>query len=271
MPRRQKRTQQHLRQEPSRRKARPQPDAIHYAKPKPGFPMNLLTDVRYFSVVGLVVVAAMVFAAILTQARGGSHGADVGHTATAAVSTEDPNATATEAAAPTEAPLSFTAAETVIDAEASDYTATIKTARGDIVIALFADQAPDTVNSFVFLARQGYFDGITFHRVVPNFVAQTGDPSGTGGGGPGYETEQEATDLTNTRGTVAMARAAGTTKFGSQFFINLKDNPALDVSQTNQARFYPFGEVVEGMDVVDQIVQGDVILAVTVEETPKES
>lgn len=232
--------------------------------------MNLLTDVRYFSIVGLLVVAAMVFAAILTQARSGPHASDAGDTPTPSP-TADSGGTPDATAAPTEPPLMFAEAATVIDAEANDYTATITTARGDIVIALHADQAPNTVNSFVFLAQQGYFDGITFHRVVPNFVAQSGDPSGTGTGGPGYETEQEATDLTNTRGTVAMARASGTTKFGSQFFINLKDNPALDVDQTNQARFYPFGEVIEGMDVVDQLVQGDVILSVAVEETPRGS
>jgi peptidyl-prolyl cis-trans isomerase B (cyclophilin B) len=148
------------------------------------------------------------------------------------------------------------------------YTATIATDRGDIVIELYAESAPRTVNSFVFLAREGYFDGITFHRVVPAFVVQGGDPEGTGLGGPGYEVEEDVNDLTNTRGMVSMAKTRGSTRVGSQFFINLVDNPNLDVdiASAEQKRFYPFGKVIAGMDVVDQIQQGDVMRSVTITE-----
>ena len=231
--------------------------------------MSMLTDVRYFTVVGVFVIAAMVFAAILTQTGQGQAPSNVINTPTAVPETVNPNATTVPTSEPTVPPLTFTEAELVTDAAANDYVATISTEKGDIVIDLLVTQAPNTVNSFVFLAQQGFFDGITFHRVVADFVAQSGDPTATGGGGPGYETEQEATDLINTRGTVAMARASGSTAFGSQFFINLKDNPGLDADAPNQARFSPFGEVVEGMEVVDLIEQGDLILAVTIEENPR--
>lgn len=147
---------------------------------------------------------------------------------------------------------SFEKSEQVIEA-GRDYTATIKTNKGDIVIELFADEAPNTVNSFVFLSQQGFFDGITFHRVVKGFVIQAGDPTGSGSGGPGYETADEPNQLSNTRGTLAMAKTSGAKEFGSQFFINLSDNTGLDYNNPSNNKFYPFAKVVEGMDVVDAI------------------
>ena len=258
MPKRQRRERQHLRQTPSRRKARPASGELHYAKPKPGFPMNVLTDIRWFSIAGIVAGAAMVFAALLTQGGGGGPApSDVIDTPTPSDVIDTPT------------PAQFSEAGQVIDAAANTYTATLQTEKGDIIIELFAEKAPNTVNSFVFLAQEGYFDGITFHRVDAGFVAQTGDPTATGGGGPGYETEQETTDLTNTRGRVSMARASGSTRFGSQFFINLNDNLFLDQDQPNQAAFFPFAEVTSGMEVVDLIAQGDIIISVTIEETSR--
>lgn len=169
------------------------------------------------------------------------------------------------AAATRPAPMQFTEAAQVVDATKS-YTATLKTAKGDIVIQLFADKAPRTVNTFVFLATRGYFDGLTFHRVVAGFVVQGGDPLDNGTGGPGFQTEEDPNDLLNTRGRISMAKAGAVTNFGSQFFINLQDNPNLDVDVPGrQKRFYPFGEVVQGMDVVDRIAQRDVIEKVTIE------
>jgi cyclophilin family peptidyl-prolyl cis-trans isomerase len=126
---------------------------------------------------------------------------------------------------------------------------------GDIVVKLNADIAPNTVNSFVFLAQQGYFDNITFHRVVNNFVIQGGDPLGTGSGGPGYVTQDEPNEVPNKRGTLSMAKTRGATSFGSQFFINLKDNPSLDFNNTGGDKFYPFAEVTAGMDIVDAIAK----------------
>ena len=147
---------------------------------------------------------------------------------------------------------SFEQAEQVVEAGKS-YTATLKTTKGDIVVELFADESPKTVNSFAFLAREGFFDGITFHRVVEDFVIQTGDPSGGGSGGPGYETADEPNERRNTRGTLSMAKTPGAKEFGSQFFINLADNDGLDFDNPSRDKFYPFGEVVSGMEVVDAI------------------
>ncbi len=152
------------------------------------------------------------------------------------------------------------------------YSATLHTEKGDIVIQLFADQAPLAVNSFVFLARQGWFDGVTFHRVIPGFVAQAGDPSGTGRGGPGYffQNEVHANLLFDKAGVVGMANSGPDTN-GSQFFITYAPEPNLDGAYT------VFGQVVAGMDVVESLTPrdpqtgadlppGDKIISVTIEE-----
>ncbi len=125
------------------------------------------------------------------------------------------------------------------------YTATITTDKGDIVIHLFADKVPMTVNNFVFLARQGYYDGTIFHRVIANFMAQGGDPTGTGMGGPGYKFKDEFhKDLRHNKpGILSMANAGPNTN-GSQFFITHVPTLHLD------NRHAVFGEVVKGMDVV---------------------
>ena len=155
---------------------------------------------------------------------------------------------------------------------ANQYVATIQTEKGDIVIELFPEQAPLAVNNFVFLARDGWYDGVTFHRVLPGFVAQAGDPSGTGFGGPGYAFGNEISpDLQfDQAGVVAMANA-GPDSNGSQFFITLDAAPNLEGGYTI------FGQVIEGMDVVQQLTArdpsqsmnlppGDQILSVTITE-----
>ena len=150
------------------------------------------------------------------------------------------------------------------------YVATIKTEKGDIVIELLPDKAPISVNNFVFLARNGWYDDITFHRVLPGFMAQTGDPSGTGFGGPGYAFVNETSDLKfDKEGLVAMANAGPDTN-GSQFFITFVPYESLNGGYTI------FGQIVEGMDVVSGITRrdpqqnpdypGDAILSVTIEE-----
>ena len=134
------------------------------------------------------------------------------------------------------------------------YFATVKLAKGgEFKIQLFPDKAPKTVNSFVFLARDGFYDGVTFHRVLEGFMAQGGDPTGTGGGGPGYQFEYEPNDLKFDKpGVVAMAnRGAGTSTNGSQFFITFVPTPQLDGGYTI------FGQVIEGMDVVNGITRRD--------------
>ncbi|NLE46506.1 MAG: thioredoxin domain-containing protein [Chloroflexi bacterium] len=141
----------------------------------------------------------------------------------------------------------------VIDPD-RQYTATIRTDKGDIVIELYAEQAPVTVNSFAFLAQDGWYDGVTFFRVVPGFVAQTGDPTNTGLGRPGYQCDDETSpDLRfDAPGVVGMASAGpGTSTVGSQFFITYAPLPDLDGNYT------VIGRVVEGLDVVESLTARD--------------
>lgn len=147
-----------------------------------------------------------------------------------------------------------------IDAKKS-YKATMSTTQGEIVIQLYPEHAPKTVNNFVFLARQGFYDGITFHRVISDFMVQGGDPTGTGRGGPGYKFEDEVrgNPLKHETGVLSMANAGPNTN-GSQFFITHSPQPHLD------GRHTVFGKVVEGQDVVDSIRQGDQITKLTIAE-----
>ncbi len=142
------------------------------------------------------------------------------------------------------------------------YTATIETNRGPIVIDLYPQHAPKTVNNFVFLARQGFYDGITFHRVISNFMIQGGDPTGTGRGGPGYRFEDELRNnpLRHETGVLSMANAGANTN-GSQFFITHSPQPHLDGKHT------VFGKVRDGQDVVNAIRQGDTMQKVTISES----
>jgi len=127
-------------------------------------------------------------------------------------------------------------------------TVTLKTNKGDIKIELFNSTMPITANNFLKLAKDDFYDGVIFHRVIPDFMIQGGDPDGTGMGGPGYNIPDEFTDKnSNDRGTIAMANAGPNTG-GSQFFINVVKNDYLD------SKHPVFGKVVEGMDVVDTIV-----------------
>ncbi len=153
------------------------------------------------------------------------------------------------------------------------YVAILKTEKGDIKVQLFADKAPKTVNNFVFLARQGYYDNTTFHRVLKDFMAQGGDPTGTGGGGPGYRFEDEidSTLKFDDGGYLAMANAGPNTN-GSQFFITFVPTPWLDGNHTI------FGKVVEGMEVVKSLTlrdpsenpnfRGDLLKTIIIEESP---
>ena len=142
------------------------------------------------------------------------------------------------------------------------YTATIKTSRGEIVCELFAQDAPKTVNNFVFLARENFYDGTVFHRVIKDFMIQGGDPTGTGRGGPGYRFEDECKSNPNkhTVGTLAMANAGPDTN-GSQFFITHVATNWLDGKHT------VFGKVLKGQDVVNAVQQGDTLVQVTIAET----
>ena len=143
-----------------------------------------------------------------------------------------------------------------------NYSATIETSKGAIEIALSAQYAPKTVNNFVFLAQEGFYDGVSFHRVISNFMIQGGDPTGTGRGGPGYKFEDEfaGNPLTHEAKALSMANAGPNTN-GSQFFITHAPQPHLDGKHT------VFGKVTSGQDVVDAISQGDTMTKVTITES----
>ncbi len=148
------------------------------------------------------------------------------------------------------------------------YRAIMETEKGNLVLELFAKDVPKTVNNFVFLAIQGYYDNITFHRVIPGFMAQGGDPTGTGRGGPGYRFADEFTEHTHVAGALSMANAGPNTN-GSQFFITYVPVHQLD------GKHSVFGLLVEGMDVLKSITprdptqspkfEGDKIIRVVIE------
>src|SRR5579871_126697 len=142
------------------------------------------------------------------------------------------------------------------------YSATFDTSKGKIVCELFTKDAPKTVNNFVFLAREGFYDGTVFHRVIANFMVQGGDPTATGRGGPGYRFEDETRNNPHKHkvGSLSMANAGPNTN-GSQFFITHVVTDWLDGKHT------VFGEVTQGQDVVNQIKQGDQLKSVTVQES----
>ena len=141
------------------------------------------------------------------------------------------------------------------------YRVKMDTSKGMIELDLYPEHAPKTVNNFVFLTQQGYYDGVSFHRVIPNFVIQGGDPTGTGSGGPGYKFADEVRQnpLKHETNSLSMANAGPNTN-GSQFFITHSPQPHLDGKHT------VFGKVVSGAEVVDAIRQGDKMVKVEVSE-----
>ena len=139
------------------------------------------------------------------------------------------------------------------------YIATIETEKGNLVLELFASDVPVTVNNFVFLAREEFYDGTTFHRVIPGFMAQGGDPTGTGTGTPGYSFADEFTEHTHVTGALSMANSGSDTN-GCQFFIAYTPQHHLDGIHT------VFGQLIGGMDVLEKIKPSDTIVRITIEE-----
>jgi cyclophilin family peptidyl-prolyl cis-trans isomerase len=140
------------------------------------------------------------------------------------------------------------------------YAATMVTSKGTIELSLDANAAPITTNNFVHLARQKFYDGLTFHRVEPGFVIQGGDPKGTGQGGPGWTIPDENSGLLHTDGALAMAKSSAPNSAGSQFYITLGPQSALD------GKYTVFGKVAEGRDVPSKIAKGDTITSVKITE-----
>ena len=142
------------------------------------------------------------------------------------------------------------------------YRAVVESDKGNIELELYPQHAPNTVNNFVFLAREGFYDGITFHRVISHFMIQGGDHEGTGRGGPGYRFEDElkGNPLRHETGVISMANAGPNTN-GSQFFVTHSPQPHLD------GRHTVFGKVIEGQAVVNAVEQGDLMVKIEVKES----
>ena len=238
---------------------------------KAPFPVSLLFEVKLFYWIALVIMVVGI--------AGG---------ALASRSTRSSSTTATPPAAASETPVegegrqvkSYDAEPQMTIDTAKKYTAVIKTDKGDVTLELFASAAPHAVNDFVFLARDGFYDGLTFFRVVPGFVAQAGDPTCTtdptvtctGSGGPGYFLTREDSGQAHDTGVVALAAPQGGDEVsGSQFYITYAPESHLDGRDT------VFGQVVGGQDVLDSLVgrdtvdpaaqPGDKIVSISIEET----
>jgi len=197
-----------------------------------------------FIIIGALIVACGVLIGLLV------------HRDAEPLSSAFKNFNATSVENTTTSPYSFPG--TLPDDQIKNKQVRISTDKGDIVFELYADDAPLAVSNFVYLTGQGFYNGLTFHRVEAGFVIQGGDPLGTGTGGPGYTFEDETVTKDYTEGTVAMANAGADTN-GSQFFIMLADNTELAKSYTI------FGKVTSGMDVVKSIAVGDKMNTVTIE------
>ncbi|MFC2066554.1 peptidylprolyl isomerase [Chloroflexota bacterium] len=174
------------------------------------------------------------------------------------------------APAPTPKPKTYSSPPQMIIDTSKQYTATIETEKGNLVPELFAKDVPVTVNNFVFLAREGFYDGSTFHRVIPGFMAQGGDPTGTGRGNPGYRFADEFTNHQHVTGALSMANSGPDTN-GCQFFITYAPQHALD------GKHAVFGQLIEGMDVFNNLTprdpnqnpkfEGDKILRIVINES----
>lgn len=209
-----------------------------------------------------VFMCVLLFLALLTMAVGcGSSG---GTTEEGSTTVSSSASASRENIGPDGKPLK-TLADFPDGQDGGNVEAVIKTDKGDVVLQFYPEAAPVTVASFLHLARTGFYNGTTFHRVVPGFVAQGGDPKSkdpnakdVGTGGPGYNLPAEFNSLKHETGTLAMARSQDPNSGGSQFYICLAPQPSLD------GQYTVFGHVVSGMEVVNAITQGDVIREVTV-------
>jgi len=184
--------------------------------------------------------------------------------------TPTPTPTPTQTPSPTPTIKLYSAPPPMIIDTSKHYTAIIETVKGNITLELFAKDVPVTVNNFVFLAREGFYDNCTFHRVIPGFMAQGGDPTGTGMGTPGYRFADEFSQHTHVVGALSMANSGSNTN-GCQFFITYTAQHGLD------GGYSVFGQLIQGMDVLESLTprdpskypnyKGDTIIRITIEES----
>ena len=221
-----------------------------------------------------MLFAALAIAGLLLAACGGDDEESIGDsfattTPFAGVTTAPPAPTvnpadcppATGTAPEPDMSKTYASAPAMTIDPAKKYTAVIKTVRGDITFDLRPDLAPNHVNSFVFLAKEGFYNGVKFHRVVPGFVAQAGDPTGSGSGGPGYQLPLEPSDVKFERGVVGAARTQDPNSAGSQWFITFGQAEHLT------GQYTVFATVSDGMDAADCIAQGDAIISIDITES----
>jgi len=223
---------------------------------------------RIFYVGGIGVMLASLGTFFLGGLGGGSRAAPPAPTAAAAAATSEPTV-ATDTVEPVEQIVRSYAAAPPMEIDATNgFEAVITTENGEIRIELLPEEAPGYVNNFVFLARNNFYDGLTFHRVIAGFMAQGGDPQGQGFGGPGHNLAEETNELNFGAGVLSMAKGAGVN--GSQFFITLAPTPHLE------GDFTVFGQVTEGLDVLRHLTirepgtgqpPADVILDIEIVET----
>ncbi len=256
MPRK-KQTVQVKKRQKSYRQGELSGDAAHI-KPKGVF--KLFTNYKLFAIIGVFMLASgfVVSAYYRGNRTTGSHGSQSNSVRGQGVVRATPEPGSTAASGASASIKQYTAPPPMSIDPNKTYTATLKTEKGDVTVALNAKEAPATVNNFVFLAKAGFYAGVTFFRVIPDrdgslVFAQSGDPTGTGSGGPGYDLPVEKTSESFTAGILAMAKAqvAGAPNNGSQFYFTLKSVPTLDGKNT------AFGRVTAGLDVLTGLTPRD--------------
>ena len=238
---------------------------------KARFPFSLFRNVKLFYIIGaLIMIGSVGGAGLMAGSRRSSTAPQTLTPQATAEATGTPEGT--PGATPTAATQRYSGAPPMTIDPNKSYSAVIHTDKGNIRVELFAKQAPQTVNNFVFLARDGFYNGLTFYWVKPGFTAQTGDPEETGQGGPGYTIPDENSGEPFQAGTVGMAKKRDEPNTaGSSFFITYTDQPQLN------DQFTAFGRVVEGMDVLNaltpreqqagqELPPGDKVLSIDIEE-----
>jgi cyclophilin family peptidyl-prolyl cis-trans isomerase len=219
---------------------------VQAVKPKGAF--RIFSNYKLFAIIGAVVLIGGLGFSALFSTRNRTTGKNNGvRGESVQKATPEANVTTTTGAQATI--KQYPAPPALAIDRNKTYTATIKTEVGDVRIQLLAKDAPEAVNNFVYLARDHFYDGVTFYRVIPGFVAQAGDPTGTGSGGPGYDLPFESTSAPVDAGTLAMAKPseAGAPNNGSQFFL------ALDRLPTQDGKATVFGKVIDGLDVAQKL------------------
>ncbi len=255
-----------------RRRVKPhEPADWSHRRTRARFPFSLFTNVKHFYFIGAAILLASLLPFGLQGFRGNR---DNNTDFVTPVPTEQVQSTAQPTpegtVVPTLTAKRYSAPPAMSIDTSKSYAAVIHTAKGDVRLELFAKDAPQTVNNFVFLARDGFYNGLSFHRVIPGFVAQGGDPLGDGTGGPGYFLPDEQNDLPHEAGVIAMARDGAGRVSGSQFYITYTPQPRLD-----DLGFTVFGKVVSGMNVLESLTArepgqpdappGDEIISIDIE------